>query len=48
MDHVITGGVVSDGYVDCGHNSCDFDILSHNFEVRYKLADHLGLPIIMH
>ena len=36
MDHDNTGGVVSGGCVDCGHNHCDFDLsLSHNFEERY-------------
>ena len=35
MDHDNTGGVVSDGCVDCGHNSCDFLHLSHyNLEKR--------------
>ena len=38
MDHDNTGGVISDGCVDCGHNHCDFDLiihLPHNFEERY-------------
>ena len=36
MDYDNTGGTVSGGCVDCGHNHCDFDvILSHNFEERY-------------
>ena len=49
MDHDSTGGTVSGGCVDCGHSHCDFDvILFHNFEERYKFADHLSLPIIMH
>ena len=38
MDYDNAGGVVSGGCDDCGHNSCDFDvILSHNFEERYKI-----------
>ena len=37
MDHDNTGGAVSDGCVDCGRNSCDFDLsLSHDFEERYN------------
>ena len=39
MDHDNTGGAVSDGGVVRGHNHCDFDILSYNFEERYKFAD---------
>ena len=36
MDHDNTGGVVSGGCVDCGHNHCDFGLsLSRNFEERY-------------
>ena len=39
MDHDNAGGVVSDGCVDCGHNSCDFDlILSHTSEERYTIC----------
>ena len=39
MDHDNTGGAVSGGCDDCGHNHCDFDInLPHNFKERYKFA----------
>ena len=39
MDHDNTGGVVSDGCDDCGHNSCYFDIiLPLTFEERYILC----------
>ena len=59
MDYDNTGGAVSGGCVDCGHDHCDFDvILSHNFEERYKIklliimyicyVDHLTIPITMH
>ena len=44
MEYDNTGGVVSDGCVDCGHNHCDFDLsLSHNFKERYKFADWIAL-----
>ena len=46
MDHDNTGGAVSDGCDDCDHNHCDFNILSHNFEERYKFADLLILLLI--
>ena len=40
MDHDNTGGAVSGGCIDRGHNHCNFDLsLSHNFEERYKFAD---------
>ena len=42
MDHDNTGGAVSDGCVDCGHNHCDFDLsLSYPFEERYNYNDTL-------